>query len=372
MNIISIPGFSEPFSAMSHLFATAPFTVWGIALLVRAGGGARRWFWLLIFVLATLTMLSLSGVYHLLNIGGTARVVLQRLDHAAIFFLIAGTFTAAHGILFRGIWRWGFLLLIWGLSILSITLKSVFFDDLSPGIGLGMYLGLGWLGAVSGTALIRRYGLYFARWLIWGALAYSAGAVAEYLQTPVLISGVLGPHEIFHLAVLFGLFCHWLFIWQFADGTLPVNPRGGTMLATPLTPNEIEARMRAAVPQADWFQYRVESAGGGRAVLHLKYHDKLLRPGGTISGPALMTLADTAMYAVMFAELNSAEMAVTTDLNFHFLRRPAPADVIAEAELLKLGSKLAVCSVCMRSAADGALVAHATGTYALPPTHERG
>ncbi len=224
MNIIPIAGFSEPFSSMSHLFATAPFTVWGGALLWRAGGGVRRWCWILTFVLATLTMLALSGVYHLLNPGGMARIVLQRLDHAAIFFLIAGTFTAAHGILFRGVWRWGFLLLIWGLSVLSITLKSIFFDDLSPGVGLGTYLGLGWLGAVSGVVLIRRYGLYFSRWLIWGAVAYSAGAVADYLQAPVLINGVLGPHEVFHLAVLFGLFCHWLFIWQFADGTLP-SPR---------------------------------------------------------------------------------------------------------------------------------------------------
>ncbi len=221
MNIIPIPGFSDPFSSMSHLFATAPFTVWGVALLVRAGGGARRWFWMPIFVLATLTMLSLSGVYHLLNPGGTARIVLQRLDHAAIFFLIAGTFTAAHGILFHGLWRWGFLLLIWGLSILSITLKSIFFDDLSPGVGLGMYLSLGWLGALSGGVLIYRYGWRFVGWLIAGALAYSAGAVAEFLKKPVLIEGVLGPHELFHLAVLLGLMAHWVFIWQFANGTLP-------------------------------------------------------------------------------------------------------------------------------------------------------
>ena len=92
-----------------------------------------------------------------------------------------------------------------------------------------------------------------------------------------------------------------------------------------------------------------------------------LRPGGTVSGPALMALADTAMYYLLLAKLGPVALAVTTSLTINVLRRPPPADVIATARLLTLGAKLAVGDVLMRTADGGALVAQASVTYALPP-----
>ena len=148
---------------------------------------------------------------------------LQRLDHAGIFLLIAGTFTAVHSILFRGIWRWGMLLMIWAIAITSITLKTIYFHDLSEWFGLSLYLGMGWLGAITGILLYRRFGFVFIRPLIYGALAYTSGAVVEFIRMPVLIPGVIGPHELFHITVLLGLGYHFAFVLSFCRYAMPVR-----------------------------------------------------------------------------------------------------------------------------------------------------
>jgi uncharacterized protein (TIGR00369 family) len=109
-------------------------------------------------------------------------------------------------------------------------------------------------------------------------------------------------------------------------------------------------------------------AGDGELDLRLPFNEENLRPGGTVSGPALMALADSAMYYLLLAKLGPVALAVTTNLTINFLRRPPAADVMATARLLKLGAKLAVGEVHMRTGdSGGALVAQASVTYALPP-----
>ena len=173
---------------------------------------------LAVFVFSCVLLLSLSGVYHLLTPDTPARGVLLRLDHAAIFVLIAGSFTPVHAVLLRERWQWHLLALIWGAAIIGLTLKTVYFDTVPLWLGLLMYLGLGWLGLISTIALARRFGVRFVLLLVWGALAYTLGAVAEFVGWPVLVAGVVGPHEIFHLAVLAGISFHWAFIFGIASG----------------------------------------------------------------------------------------------------------------------------------------------------------
>ncbi|MCA8966150.1 MAG: PaaI family thioesterase, partial [Planctomycetes bacterium] len=98
------------------------------------------------------------------------------------------------------------------------------------------------------------------------------------------------------------------------------------------------------------------------------------RPGGTVAGPVMMALADWAAYAAILAEIGIVPLAVTTSFNINFLRRPTPhAAVLAEARLLKLGRRLAVAEVDVRSEGEAAVVAHATATYSIPPAdRERG
>lgn len=110
----------------------------------------------------------------------------------------------------------------------------------------------------------------------------------------------------------------------------------------------------------------VELVDENFARVRLHYDDRHLRPGGTISGPSLMMLADMAMYMALLGMIGPVALAVTTNLNINFLRKPGQADVIAECKLLKLGKRLAVGEVIMYSEGDPQPAAHATVTYSIP------
>ena len=133
-----------------------------------------------------------------------------------------------------------------------------------------------------------------------------------------------------------------------------------------MTADEIDAFLADHFPQAQGHA-RIETIGDDTMQLRLPYRDAFLRPGGTLSGPTLMTLADTSMYFLILAMIGPVALAVTTDLNIHFLRRPSPRDLIAHVRMLKLGKRLAVGEVLITSDGEPGAVAHATATYALPP-----
>jgi channel protein (hemolysin III family) len=217
-HVLPIVGFSDPVSSLTHLAGAVVFAVLGIVLLRRGRGDRGRMISLSVFALSCVLLLSVSGVYHLLSPGTAGREILKRLDHAAIFLLIAGSFTPVHVILFRGAWRWGMLAGIWGAALTGLVLKTVYFTTMPEWLGMLMYLGLGWMGLISAVALSRRYGWRFVRPVLWVALAYTAGALIEFLRWPVLLAGIVGPHEIFHLAVLAGVGCSWAFILSVAAG----------------------------------------------------------------------------------------------------------------------------------------------------------
>src|SRR5476649_2494343 len=111
----------------------------------------------------------------------------------------------------------------------------------------------------------------------------------------------------------------------------------------------------------------IEIADGQSCLLRQRYSDRMLRPGGTVSGPTLMALADCAMYVVLLSAIGPIGLAVTTNLNINFLRKGAPGqDVLAEARLLKLGKRLAVGEVNLRSGSSPDPIAHVTATYSIP------
>ncbi len=117
---------------------------------------------------------------------------------------------------------------------------------------------------------------------------------------------------------------------------------------------------------------KVESVGPNTARMRLPVGDEHLRPGGTVSGPTMMALADSCMYAAILGQIGPVALAVTTNLNINFLRRPEPRDMIAETRLLKLGKRLAVGEVALYSDGEEEPVAHVTATYSIPPDRDRG
>ena len=133
-----------------------------------------------------------------------------------------------------------------------------------------------------------------------------------------------------------------------------------------MTVSELETLMDQFFP--DWRSFsEITALGDNDITVRMPFRKQLLRAGGTISGPAMMALADTSAYYLVLAHVGPhAASAATANLDIHFLTRPQPVDVIAKATMLRLGRRLAVSAVDLHSGAD--LVAHATVTYALPPS----
>ena len=137
-----------------------------------------------------------------------------------------------------------------------------------------------------------------------------------------------------------------------------------------LSRRELEDFLARDFPQC---AARVEAMDDMQVSLRLAVDDQHLRPGGTVSGPSMMALADWAAYCAILAEIGIVPLAVTTSFNINFLRRPLPeAPVLAEARLLKLGARLAVVVIDIRSEGEDKTVAHATATYSIPPPAARG
>jgi uncharacterized protein (TIGR00369 family) len=133
---------------------------------------------------------------------------------------------------------------------------------------------------------------------------------------------------------------------------------------------ELEKFLHDEFPQAfRGGDIAIESADGASCLLRQRYSDQMLRPGGTVSGPTLMALADFAMYVVLLSAIGPIGLAVTTNLNINFLRKGAPGqDVLAAARLLKLGKRLAVGEVNLLSGTSPDPIAHVTSTYSIPNT----
>jgi uncharacterized protein (TIGR00369 family) len=110
----------------------------------------------------------------------------------------------------------------------------------------------------------------------------------------------------------------------------------------------------------------IERVWHGGGLVRQAYQPRFIRPGGTLSGPTMMALADFAMYVGVLASVGPVALAVTTNLNINFLRKPAARDLLAECRLLKLGQRLAVGEVTIRSEGMDDPVAHATSTYSIP------
>lgn len=219
IDVIGLPGLREPINCLSHLGGAAIFAVLTVILVRRGRGHIGRTLSLAVMGCSAVLLLFLSGVYHMQDVG-SGRELMKRLDIAAVFLLIAGTFTPIHSILFTGFARWGVLALVWTTAVAGITLRLVFFAHFSSEAGTGLFLILGWAGVGAAFVLARRYGFSFICPLVAGGIAYSLGAVVLELKRPPLIPGVIGAHELWHGAVLAGISFHWQFVSQFATGTV--------------------------------------------------------------------------------------------------------------------------------------------------------
>ncbi len=117
--------------------------------------------------------------------------------------------------------------------------------------------------------------------------------------------------------------------------------------------------------------FTLDAVGDGSITMKLIAADRHLRPGGTVSGPTLFTLADVSAYVAILAHIGPVALAVTTNMSINFLLKPPPGTLVAEATILKLGKRLAVVEVAIAGEADARTVCHAVATYSIPPDSHR-
>jgi hemolysin III len=177
----------------------------------------------MVYAFCVIANLAVSGIYHALAWHCHARAVMQRCDHFAIWLLIAGTFTAVHGVMCQGFWRRGVLTMVWVYAGCGVLLQVLWFHVFSSRPGIALYLGFGWLGLVSVVKLGREIGFRAVRPIWYAGIAITAGALLETFGRHLIVNDWIGSHEIFHLSVVIGVAVHWRFVRQLLMRHQPVT-----------------------------------------------------------------------------------------------------------------------------------------------------
>jgi hemolysin III len=200
----------EPISGLTHL-AGGLLACVGLIVLLGTAASAGRTDQLVAFGVFGLGMIALytaSTLYHLLPLSPAGVARLRRVDHMAIFVLIASTYTPFCLLALNGRWRVGLLVLIWGLALGGVLLK-VLWMGAPRWLSVILYLGMGWVAVIAAPVIFRAVAAGGIAWVLGGGLVYSAGALVYGLKRPNPVPGVFGFHELWHLFVLAGSACHF-------------------------------------------------------------------------------------------------------------------------------------------------------------------
>jgi hemolysin III len=177
-------------------------------LLAWGGDTPARVMALTIYGLSLVALFSASGVYHAVTAAPKIMTTLRKIDHSAIFLLIAGTYTPFCMLAFTGGWRWGMLIVIWSLALAGIVMK-VFIINTPRWVTAGTYLVMGWLSVAAVQEFIQAVSPSTVAWLLGGGILYSLGAVIYATQKGNLFPGKFGFHELWHVFVLLGAAAHF-------------------------------------------------------------------------------------------------------------------------------------------------------------------
>ncbi|MBI5138980.1 MAG: hemolysin III family protein [Candidatus Vogelbacteria bacterium] len=210
-------GVREPGAALTHGIACIAFVVVSILLIIRAAvlGGAWHIIGVSIFSITLISTYAISMSYHLVPYRSSrAKAIMQRLDHAFIFFLIAGTYTPICLTILRGPWGWSLLATVWAVGIIGFVLKASglhFPNWLGPLI----YILLGWMAVIAIVPIYYALGWSGLAWLLGGGIAYTLGVIFFVLDRHIRRTKWWGMHEIFHLFIMLGSALHIVLIWKF-------------------------------------------------------------------------------------------------------------------------------------------------------------
>lgn len=171
---------------------------------------------LAIFMISMILLYAASTTYHTLDISPNVNKLLKKIDHMMIFILIAGTYTPVCLIVLGDQTGWGLLTLVWGIAIAGIMIKAcwIFCPKWFSSI---LYIAMGWICVLAFTKIVHALPHAAFGWLLAGGIIYTVGGIIYALKLPLFNSRhkYFGSHEIFHLFVMGGSFCHYILMYQF-------------------------------------------------------------------------------------------------------------------------------------------------------------
>lgn len=206
--------FREPISAISHLAAASISLIGLIILIILGWGDLPKIITFSIYGFSLILMFTASGTYHMAIARDSIILNLRKLDHSAIYLLIAGTYTPICVYFFSGFWQYGMLSLIWSLAIIGIAVK-LFVINAPRWITAGVYLIMGWLAIMGVQEILRTMPTSAIIWLVSGGLFYSLGAIIYITKLMDFFPGKFGFHEVWHIFVILGAFSHYFVILKY-------------------------------------------------------------------------------------------------------------------------------------------------------------
>lgn len=203
----------EPFSGMSHLLGAALGVLLLAALLVLSRGRSRDLVAYSVYGLSLIALYAASAVYHSLHVQDRVRAWLQRFDHAAIYLLIAGTYTPICLLALRGRGGGWILAVEWGLALFGI-LGILLWRNAPHGVRVTLYVAMGWLAVAAWPQLCAALPPAALWWIVAGGLAYTGGVIF-YALDQRRIGPHLTAHDVWHVFVMAGSTCHAVAILRF-------------------------------------------------------------------------------------------------------------------------------------------------------------
>ncbi len=213
---MSVPSIREPVNAITHFAGTLVSIAGLVLLIVFSSLKADAWHIVsfTIFGASLVMMYSSSTLYHALKLSEKGTIWMRRIDHIMIFIVIAGTYTPLCLVPLRGAWGWTIFGIVWAMAVIGMILK-IFSMNIPRWISTGIYLVMGWMCIVAVYPLVMTLSMTCLMWLALGGLFYTAGAVIYAVKKPDPWPKVFGFHEIWHLFVLAGSFCHFWVVFRF-------------------------------------------------------------------------------------------------------------------------------------------------------------
>ena len=205
----------EPVNALTHLLGAVLSIIGTIVLFnyTEAPLNPVAIISILIFGISLAALYTTSGIYHLVHTTDAILTKLRKLDHSMIFLLIAGSYTPFCMLSLSGAWQWSIIIIVWSLALIGIILK-MFWIDMPRWLSTGFYIGMGWIALFALKPLYDSLSMGGFFFLLLGGIMYTLGGIIYGIKKPNF-SPEFGFHEIFHIFVLLGSFCHYWSIFKY-------------------------------------------------------------------------------------------------------------------------------------------------------------